>query len=439
MSGPLLTVRRPVASMRPSVTGPALLILGTDAVLAATPATPVQLVHACLAIGYQSAVPASWGDELIAARVLDRLRQAEAPVLQCSCPIVARRLSAHGALLAPSLLAIAPPPVATARYLRAICTPLRPHITYAGSCPSADHESIDVWLTPDALASAFAERGVSPLEQPTEFDSILPPDRRRFFSDPGGVPSLPALRELPVDVTLAEPGPADLTAEIAQLLLSGSRTLIDAAPSLGCSCCGASRGVGAAAARAAVRASEPPRALGPVVDHDLPLLLEPVAATPALVASEAPIVLAVNAGTDAPAVLSKATHVAVNKAQSPPPVRIAPESPVEAPRISSAVAVAGEQVPAARAIVETPGRPSPGSVRAVHGAIPQTRTDAGRQLPRAYIARRRSTPGGVRSSTALGSRRSPGSTRNALARWVIAAAAILGGGVLLVWLAQSVR
>jgi hypothetical protein len=46
------------------VTSPSLVILGTDAVLAAAPATPVQLAHACLAAGYGAAVPASWGDEL---------------------------------------------------------------------------------------------------------------------------------------------------------------------------------------------------------------------------------------------------------------------------------------------------------------------------------------------------------------------------------------
>ena len=40
---------------------PSIVILGTDAILAALPATPIQLAHACLRIGYQHVVPASWG------------------------------------------------------------------------------------------------------------------------------------------------------------------------------------------------------------------------------------------------------------------------------------------------------------------------------------------------------------------------------------------
>src|SRR6185436_19392880 len=47
-----------------------IVILGTDALLAALPATPVQLAHACLRAGFANVVPASWGDELIASAVL---------------------------------------------------------------------------------------------------------------------------------------------------------------------------------------------------------------------------------------------------------------------------------------------------------------------------------------------------------------------------------
>src|SRR5690348_16284732 len=47
-----------------------VVILGTDALLAAAPATPVQLAHACLRGGFANVIPASWGDELIASAVL---------------------------------------------------------------------------------------------------------------------------------------------------------------------------------------------------------------------------------------------------------------------------------------------------------------------------------------------------------------------------------
>src|SRR5689334_17164604 len=72
---------------------PAVVILGNDAQLAARPATPVQLAHAALALGFRAAVPASWGDELVASASL-RIIAARGmrPAIHCACPHVARRL-----------------------------------------------------------------------------------------------------------------------------------------------------------------------------------------------------------------------------------------------------------------------------------------------------------------------------------------------------------
>ncbi len=55
------------------ILGTPFIILGADAVLGALPASPVQLAHACLALGFELAAPATWGDELIAEGCLDRL------------------------------------------------------------------------------------------------------------------------------------------------------------------------------------------------------------------------------------------------------------------------------------------------------------------------------------------------------------------------------
>src|SRR5258708_2236551 len=115
-----------------------IVILGTDALLAALPATPVQLAHACLRAGFVNVVPASWGDELIAAAVLRRLpRFGNGPAIQCSCPIVAHRLLTVGGDLRPVLLPLVPPPVAVARYVRTLAQPSRARITYVGGCPRA--------------------------------------------------------------------------------------------------------------------------------------------------------------------------------------------------------------------------------------------------------------------------------------------------------------
>src|SRR6201985_3982073 len=94
----------PSASPPPPQAVP-IIILGTDALLAALPASPVQLAHACLRAGFANVIPASWGDELIAAAVLRRLPQfGNGPVIQCSCPIVAHRLLTAGGDLRPVLL-----------------------------------------------------------------------------------------------------------------------------------------------------------------------------------------------------------------------------------------------------------------------------------------------------------------------------------------------
>lgn len=282
--------------------------------------------------------------------------------MQCSCPYVSRRLAPHGDAIAPMLLPFASPPVATAEYLRAVYSPSRLHLTYAGGCPSASHESIDVWLSPAELLAALSERGIVATGQPTEFDSVLPPDRRRFFSEPGGVPSRYALRHLPAPVEYVEVKADDFVVDVAQQLLSPTRALIDVSIPLGCCCSGATGAVSSEVARARVREMEPPRALAPIVDHSLKLPLDRSLPKSAVETYRAP------------------------PAAQPP----LPELPaaLEAPPAPAQLAV--ETIPRRRS--------PPGLTRPVLGTMPQARTDTGRQLPRAYVARRRSSPRGVRES-----------------------------------------
>jgi len=355
-------------------------------VLAAAPATPVQLSHACIGAGFDAVIPASWGDELIASRAIDRLRAADAPLVQCSCPYVARRLAVHGDAIASLLLSFVSPPVATAQYLRAAYAPARPRITYAGGCPSASHDSIDVWLSVDELMNTLSERGVPASAQPTEFDSVIPPDRRRYFSDPGGVPSRSALRQLPTPVELVELQSSDMVIDVAQQLLSRERALIDLSLSLGCCCSGVVGPTSADGARARVREHEPPRALSPVVDHALRIALE----TPPPQADQS-----MNATVDPPTALP-----------APRPPR-SPETTPE-PALVSADAVPRRRSPA-------------GLARPVLGAMPLRRAETGRQLPRAYVARRRSSPRGFRESTVR--REAPTGTRaRSRAPWMWVAA-----------------
>src|SRR5947207_1573065 len=140
-------------------TAPSLLILGSDVLLAAQPATPVQLAHACHAVGFDQVLPASWGDELVAQRALERLRDTELPAIQCSCPWVAQRLAAYAADLAPMLIRVVPPVIALARHLRALYAPTPISVTFAGSCPAGADAIIDSWMTPDELLTLLDRRG----------------------------------------------------------------------------------------------------------------------------------------------------------------------------------------------------------------------------------------------------------------------------------------
>ena len=258
MTAPIPAVDRPV---------PRVAIVGNDAVLAVAPATPVQLAHACLRRGFTVAVPASWGDELIAAEVVRSVASREkGPAVMCVCPFVRARLLAPGADLAPFLISLVSPPVAAARYLRAVYGEHAVHLTYIGACPGGDDPSIDVRLTPDAFIADLAEHRIALSEQPLVFDSIVPPDRRRWCSLPGGVPSADVLWSETDGRTCIEIERREIATDLAQYIMAREHALLDLAPGLGCACSGATGLITADRARATVTAAEPPRALSPVID-----------------------------------------------------------------------------------------------------------------------------------------------------------------------------
>jgi hypothetical protein len=266
-----------------------IAILGADCVLAALPATPVQLTHACLEAGYDLAVPATWGDELIAAECLGQLADRGArPAIMCACPHVREELLDVGADLAPMLVSLVSPPVAAARYLHALYGRERVHLTYIGACPSGTNEAIDAHATPAEFLASVASAGISLTDQPKVFDSVLPPDRRRFFSVAGGVPSAEQLWSAGNGRSLVELDGEDYLIDLAQHLLSHECALIDLAPRLGCACSGASPAIPARSARAAVAVVDPPRAASPVLDVVAALdLNEPIDFTPAVAEVEA--------------------------------------------------------------------------------------------------------------------------------------------------------
>ncbi|MGQ0539598.1 MAG: [Fe-Fe] hydrogenase large subunit C-terminal domain-containing protein, partial [Gemmatimonadaceae bacterium] len=237
-------------------------------VLATLPATPVQLAHACHALGFDIVIPASWGDELVAHAVLEEAAgRAREPVIQCTCPLVAERLRASGAHLEPYMVACVAPPVAAARYVRQAFSPRSVHVSYFGACPAAADPAIDAHYTPDEVIRWLDERGILVRDLPTVFDSVVPPDRRRWSSLPGGSPSQDALWRSGDGRMLREVTKASFAADLAQTLVWREHVLIDVAPAVGCPCSGSHAAPGSSGGRASVMAVEPPRAAAPVVPY----------------------------------------------------------------------------------------------------------------------------------------------------------------------------
>lgn len=346
-----------------------IAILGADTVLAALPATPVQLAHACLQVGYELAVPASWGDELIAAECLRLLpERGPRPAIVCACPYTRSELLAVGPDLTPMLLPLVSPPVATARYLHALYGRERLHLTYVGGCPAGADEALDAHCAPAEFLAWLAAEGIIPTDQPTVFDSVLPPDRRRFFSIAGGVPSAEQLWSAGNGRALVEVDGDDYLIDLAQQLLSHECALIDLAPRLGCACSGASSSIPARSARAAVAVMDPPRASGAVVDMTVAVqLTDPIVFDAAVV------------NTD-----DRSTHTS-----DVPPAQVATDAPV----IAQAEVRSREPTPLA-----APRRRSPAAgIRSIQASVPIAHV-AGRRLPRAYVASRRSVHGPVPST-----------------------------------------
>lgn len=243
----------PIAPLR-------VAILGNDAVLEARPASPMQLAQACLRASFDLVVPASWGEELVAHQYAESLGSYDgpAPVL-CHCPIAAQALADQSESL--TTLSLAPPPVAAARYLRLVYAPRALVITYVGRCPGAVGPELDAAISPERLLGILDDAGLSPEGQPELYQSMIPPDRGRYASQPGGSPNETfLLRE--AGVTLREVSPAAL--EVARLSIAPhDRVVLDCTRLCGCVC--------AARAQAIVELEPPTRSAPVVARYDLDL------------------------------------------------------------------------------------------------------------------------------------------------------------------------
>ncbi len=227
-------------------------LLGTDAFLAVRPVEPLQLTRACHAAGFDFVAPVSWGEELIASHLVDRMAAGSgiAAVASC-CPLVSESLRTAQART--PVFRTVSPPVACARYVREVFRPRPVHLTYVGACPGAFTPEIDDRCLPDKLVARLLEAGIDPSRQPRHLEAQLPVERSRYASTPGGVPH--------VDWLLARTGArlieaALVTIDVIAESHADGGVLMDLASACRC-VCGRDR---AGAARL-----EPARASAPVV------------------------------------------------------------------------------------------------------------------------------------------------------------------------------
>jgi hypothetical protein len=248
----------------------AILVVGTDTLIDALPARPIQLANACGALGFDLVLPLSWGDELVAEAALESLQsRGPVPALMCTCPIVRDRLLQAGHELARAMVSLVPPPVAIARHLRSTLGGRLRSLSYVGRCPGAVDPEYDFTYDPQELFAMFRDRGLDPQGQPDFFVDRLPPDRRRFVSLPGGCPAPDVLWQRCNERTLVEVDGSDLSVEIAQNLLAPQSLLIDAAPAVGCACSGVTHSTAGISVRVAVTSLEPPRSTTPVYSNTI--------------------------------------------------------------------------------------------------------------------------------------------------------------------------
>ncbi len=370
------------------------IILGADMVLAALPASPVQLAHACQALGFQLAAPATWGDELIAESCLEQLADYEHPsAVMCSCPLVTERLTRASTTLEPFMLTFASPPVATARYIRAAFSGQALHITYAGACPGADDESIDARMRPADLLDEFVQHGIVLGAQPNCFDALVPLDRRRFYSLPGGVPAREHVERVSRRAFI-EIVDDDVVMELTQQLIDQTPALFDIALPLGCACAGAGEHAVRGNPRVGLLALEPPRARQRVLDQsvqvDVSQTLEELCAVQKgsseeradievhLAADSAPVATPVIEVPEATTVDYDALDEALDRALTMAPLPV--ESEVEIPAAAVVEEIAAEEI-----VATSMPRRRPMVIRAP-ASRPRHASASGEMVPRASLA-----------------------------------------------------
>ncbi len=167
--------------------GGGILILSPEVAAHFHPLTPEQVINACYAAGYRSVYRGVIGDELVAGEYL-KLWDDDSwgTMLRSTDPVVVETITSIYPELVPYLAPITYPPIAEARYLRALYGSELP-IVFAGICPPVGAPELDAGITFHDLEQLLKLRGVNVAAMATFFTRI-PEERRRHLSAAGGLP-----------------------------------------------------------------------------------------------------------------------------------------------------------------------------------------------------------------------------------------------------------
>jgi diguanylate cyclase (GGDEF)-like protein len=168
----------------------AVLILSVESAAWFYPAAPEQVVNACYAAGFNTVHRGVLGDELVAKEYLDLWTEEEwgrgGTVIRSTCPVIVETIKSQYPELIPYLAPVSTPIEAEARYLKALYGEDTP-IVYSGVCLTKGGDDVDAAITLAELAGIFKKRGIRVQDQPL-FYSRIPEERRRYWSTAGGLP-----------------------------------------------------------------------------------------------------------------------------------------------------------------------------------------------------------------------------------------------------------
>src|SRR5437773_1196796 len=176
-----------------AIGGRAALILSVESAAYFYPATPEQVVNACYAAGFRTVHRGVLGDELVAREYLALWADdGWGTLIRSTCPVIVETVRAQYPELIPYLAPIATPIAAEARYLKRMYG-AGTQVVYAGVCITEGGQDVEAAITLDELTTLLERRGVR-IDQQAPYFSRLPEERRRHWSTAGGLP-LELLRE----------------------------------------------------------------------------------------------------------------------------------------------------------------------------------------------------------------------------------------------------